>query len=462
MTASVSLRIARLQYDEVRRHLFSSYPREEAAIIVAGECVVGDHTTLLAREIIPVPNDAYQTKEGLFMQVSAEFLSGIIKRCRREDATFLLAHSHPFSTTHVGFSGIDDGGEAALVPKLEERLPGRIHGFLVFGHESVAARAWHDGRDRSRPLTHIDVVGEQVERVVPSNAQRPKPAPIQRMHARQALAIGDATQRRLYDTTVVVIGAGGLGSQVCIQLVHTGVRRIIVIDDDILEETNRGRVLVSTPADVETTDKVEIIKRYAATVNPAVEVVALSASILEVTAQAYLREADVILCCTDTIASRAAINRVAYQYLLPVIDIGMDVQLGDDGTPRASAGRVMLLYPDGPCLECMGIVSGEALDREAGTRPCSDDEPPRTGPAPSAIFLNGVVASLAVTRLVDLLGGWQKDRPLDRYEMFLPLSGTLKSFTMTPTIKCTLCRELRGLGDALALPGGPPPTNNGD
>lgn len=454
MNRAVSLRIARSHYEELRHHLFSSHPREEAAILIAGECAVGDRTILLVREVIPVPNDGFQTKEGLFMQVAPEFLATILKRCRLEHASFILAHSHPFSTSRVGFSGIDDGGEAALVPRLNERLEGRTHGFLVFGHDSVAARAWGPGEATNRPMTHIDVVGERVERVVPSNAPTPAQRTIERMHARQTLVVGERTQRRLYESTVVVVGAGGLGTHVCVQLIHMGVRRLIVVDDDVLEETNRGRVIASRSDDVDATAKVEILRRYAAEVGSAVEIVPVARSILEVEAQAMLREAEVVMCCTDNVASRQVVNRVAYQYLLPVIDMGMDVQLDGNVLPRAAAGRVMLLHPDGPCLECMGIVTGEALDREAGARPCSEDAQDGAGAAPSCIFLNGVVGSLAVARLVDVLGGWQHDRPSERYEMFLPLTGAIRSYAMTPSAKCTLCKELRGFADDLALPGG--------
>ncbi|MGH8245543.1 MAG: HesA/MoeB/ThiF family protein, partial [Gammaproteobacteria bacterium] len=238
---------------------------------------------------------------------------------------------------------------------------------------------------------------------------------------------------------------------------HAGVGRLTIIDDDIAEEANRSRVISMTPQDVaQRTPKVEILMRYGQLVNPAIRIDAIKDSVEDVDVQRLVREADFIFGCTDNIASRVPLNRLVYQYLIPMLDMGMDLQRKErPGAIRAAAGRVMLVQPDGPCLECMGIITGEALSREGGRRPCKDEgggDPENH--AASAIFLNGVVASLAVTRWVDTLGAFQRDRKPGLYEMFLPLHGTMKFYAMEPEAKCTLCKELRGFADGLALPGG--------
>lgn len=444
-------------FDGLQKHLIRDHGREEAALLLAGVARLEGKLVLTVREVIPVPDPGFQTKGGLFLQVDPEFLAPVIKRCRYEKASLFIAHSHPFSDTTVGFSGIDDGGERALVPRLRMRVPDRPHGALVFGRRSVAARVWLEGAENSTPIDRIRIVGERSVEFVPSNADGGEERSlVLKMHDRQVLAIGEEVQRRIYRAHVVVVGCGGIGSQVVVQLLHAGVGRLTIVDDDGAEEANRSRVVSMTPGDVaQKTAKVDIMKRYGEAVNPAVRLEAVRGSSEDVGVQRLIREADFIFCCTDNIASRVPLNRLAYQYLIPLLDMGMDLQRsGRPGEIRAAAGRVMLIQPDGPCLECMGIITGEALNREGGRRPCGDDDENPASHAASAIFLNGVVASLAVTRWLDALGAFQRERKPGLYEMFLPLHGTLKAYSLEPAVKCTLCKELRGFADDLALPGG--------
>ena len=61
---------------------------------------------------------------------------------------------------------------------------------------------------------------------------------------------GEEGQNKIEAQKVAVVGAGGLGSQICQALAYTGVRSIGVIDDDRLDETNMNRVAGAFPPDI--------------------------------------------------------------------------------------------------------------------------------------------------------------------------------------------------------------------
>lgn len=465
MVTRKEIRITGGDYAKLRDHVLKHATREEAALLVAGCSTTDDAVILTVRDVILVPDGGFQTKEGLFLQIDPEFLAPVIKRCRHEPASLIMVHSHPFSHEGVAFSGIDDRGEEDLVPRLQARAPGRPHATMVFGRASVAARVWLPGADSSVAVDRIVVVGEREDIITPSNAPPPETARVDTTYGRQRLVLGDDAQQRLRNARVAVVGAGGLGSQVAVHLIHAGVRTLYVVDDDTLEESNRPRVLASQPGDVrDDLAKVDIVARYAAAVNPDVQVIPIRGSIEDAEVQRRLRDSEVFICCTDNLASRAALNRLAYQYLVPIVDIGMDVQLEGraPGAVKNAAGRVMYVHPEGPCLECLQIVSHEALQREAGARPCADDEDKGIPPAPSAVFLNGTVAALAVTRWISTFSSIGRERVPRTFEMYLPTRGTVRSMAIGDLKPCGNCSDIRGFADDAPLPGAiaPPPAQD--
>ena len=76
-------------------------------------------------------------------------------------------------------------------------------------------------------------------------------------------------QLQLFRSKVAVVGSGGLGGYILEQLARLGVGQIVAIDDDVFEENNLNRQLLSTPAHLGRV-KVEVAAERIADVNPAV------------------------------------------------------------------------------------------------------------------------------------------------------------------------------------------------
>ena len=71
--------------------------------------------------------------------------------------------------------------------------------------------------------------------------------------------------------------------------------------------------------------------------------------------------------CTDDHEGRLFLNRFAYYYLVPVIDIGLAIEVDDADPPaiRAFDGRVTVLTPPDACLMCRSVVVPEIAAGEA-------------------------------------------------------------------------------------------------
>ena len=84
--------------------------------------------------------------------------------------------------------------------------------------------------------------------------------------------MGEEGQKRLLDASVMVIGAGGLGSPALLYLAAAGIGRIGIIDDDRVDITNLQRQVIHATAAVGSL-KVESAAIRIKKLNPEVEVV---------------------------------------------------------------------------------------------------------------------------------------------------------------------------------------------
>jgi hypothetical protein len=245
-----------------------------------------------------------------------------------------------------------------------------------------------------------------------------------------------------------LVGLGGGGSHIAQQLAHIGLGRFLPIDPDFIEDTNLNRLVGATMEDVKLgTAKVDIAERVIKGVNPAAEVIKRRTNWTEVTAE--LRDVDVIFSCVDSISCRNELESFARRFLIPLIDIGMDVH--ESSGEFSIGGQVMLSMPGKPCMRCMGLVTDEALAKEA-------ERYGAAGGRPQVVWPNGTLASIAVGFFMKLVTPWetQKATPL-----LLEYDGDLQ--TVTPSNKLAYlpahCKHFDSLdelgdpfwtGDALA------------
>lgn len=214
--------------------------------------------------------------------------------------------------------------------------------------------------------------------------------------ARQSF-LGANSAEILAQSRVGVIGLGGGGSHVCQQLAHVGVGKFVVVDPDRISSTNLNRLVGGTWFDVLLRrKKTTIAKRQIKRVNRNARVTPLPhewQNHLDA-----LKGCDIIIGCLDQVRAKDELDAFCRRYLIPFIDIGMDVHEIPSGF--LIAGQAALSFAGGPCLRCLGVVTEDALATEAGNYGAA-------GENPQVVWPNGVLASTAVGLAIQLLTPWQ-------------------------------------------------------
>ncbi|GAA2133165.1 hypothetical protein GCM10009760_09040 [Kitasatospora kazusensis] len=376
---------------------------------------------------------------------TADFVAAALTRCRQEGWSLIEAHSHPFDHgSGTTFSGVDWSSDRAKMPRVAGLLPeNALHATMVLGRSHLDAH-YYDRKSASiRPIHRVRVLGAvgavgavggrvdapQLLRITPTSSAATAPptaptAPRRRAwgrhrqdsggaaddqrYDRQIPLIGRETQQQLAETTVAIVGLGGLGSFTALECAHLGVGRLVLVDPDTVEPSNLNRLIGATEAAVGR-PKVEVYADLVRAVAPACTVDTVQDSILSSDALGPVRAADLVLGCVDSHGARLVLNQLAVQYVIPYLDAGSGARLDDAHRVSRLGGQVQAVLPGLGCLECRGFIDARraAFDlapQHIRSREIAHGYGTRE-PAPSVVFLNGLVASLLVAQTVQLLSG---------------------------------------------------------
>lgn len=229
--------------------------------------------------------------------------------------------------------------------------------------------------------------------------------------------LGPDSDQVLQDLTVGLVGLGGGNSHVVQQLAHLGVGGFVLVDDDIISETNLNRLVGGTLEDVlAARPKTEIAKRVVLSVNPEARIACHQAKWQEVAE--HLRACDIIIGGVDRIVAKSELEAFCRRFMIPYIDMGMDVHRLGDADNFLVAGQVVLSSPGTPCLRCLGVVTDNALTEEAA-------QYGDAGGKPQVVWPNGILASTAIGLLVQLFIPWHGRPVRSAYFAFDANEGTL-------------------------------------
>ena len=131
--------------------------------------------------------------------------------------------------------------------------------------------------------------------------------------------VGSAGQRRLLDSRVLIIGAGGLGSPVAIYLALAGIGTLGIVDYDVVDVTNLQRQILHHDADIGRS-KVESARETLLAYNPDLNVATYEEPITSENAMEMMAGFDVVVSGADNFAARYLINDAAYLSGKPLVD----------------------------------------------------------------------------------------------------------------------------------------------
>jgi molybdopterin/thiamine biosynthesis adenylyltransferase len=265
---------------------------------------------------------------------------------------------------------------------------------------------------------------------------------ISERYHRNILLFGAEGQRKLCNTTVAVIGTGGLGSPLIQHLALLGVKRVISIDDDGLDETNRNRLIGAKHDDPIGSAKVDLMNRMIHEINPEVESIPLQRGLVSEEAFNAIRNVDWIFGCFDKDGPRAILNELCATYRKPYIDLASDVP-----EPGIYGGRVCVSMEGNGCLDCLGLLDRKAVRRYLETAEQREREDNIYGidrgaleaKGPSVSPVNGVVASLAATEFMVTVTGL---RPPTRLQEYRGWESKVVRITDLPRPDCFFCTEI--------------------
>ena len=161
---------------------------------------------------------------------------------------------------------------------------------------------------------------------------------------------GLEAQQRLGQSHVLVVGAGGLGSAALMYLASAGIGRISIADGDNVDLTNLQRQVVHRE-DTVGMNKALSAKRQLSAINSTITIDAIQQRLSGKTLDAAVRNADVILDCSDNFATRHAINRACVQYKKALVlgaGVRFDGQITSFDLRRSDSPCYHCLFPDQP------------------------------------------------------------------------------------------------------------------
>ena len=155
--------------------------------------------------------------------------------------------------------------------------------------------------------------------------------------------IGSDGQRKLCGSSVLVIGAGGLGAPVLQYLTAAGIGHIGVMDHDIVSESNLNRQVLYVTGDIGHMKAARAAERLKM-MNENAEITVVADKLTDENAVDYIQGYDALALCLDSIEARAIANRACVQAGVPFVEAGV----------HGFYGTVTTVAPgETPCYACI-------------------------------------------------------------------------------------------------------------
>lgn len=366
------LRIRAQDKQELLRTLFHRYPDREWGTFFRFGFRRTKWGILLTYvdAILPLPGDLDRRSSIV------EFRPGYIQRALigldEHPLAIGVIHSHP-EGCGVAPSSTDNDMDSYFSEELERFSAGRPYASIIVakdenGRLSFSGRVFDKGTwlDLGTILTQgKSFMRELSTRFVSLSKGLTESDSVERV----AQLLGSGATQTLGRAVIGVVGASGTGTPALHTLARAKIGRLVVVDPGRVKVSNHERNLAMKYTDLEVDlkpYKVTVARRMIGEINPQIEVRSFVGDVLDDMVLDELVQCDVILGCSDTNYARAALGDIAAQYLVPVIDLAVQM--------RANKGQLLeqlcevAYYTGGsPCPWCCNRVTASAIRFETST-----------------------------------------------------------------------------------------------
>jgi adenylyltransferase/sulfurtransferase len=229
--------------------------------------------------------------------------------------------------------------------------------------------------------------------------------------------VGEEGQQRLLDSSVLVVGAGGLGSPAALYLAAAGVGRIGIIDADHVEESNLQRQVLFEASQVGHAKTTAARERLQA-LNPELVVEEFHERLTVTNALGIAENFDLIVDGSDNFPTRYLTNDTAFFLKKPLVY----------GSIFQFDGQITVFHPskEGPCYRCLVPV------------PPAADAVPNCAEAGVLGALPGVIGSLQAMEALKILLGIGTP-PYGKLLCYAALNSRFRTLRLRPDPACILC-----------------------
>lgn len=308
-------------------------------------------TSIVTDIVLPESGDRTLEPAGN-VSFSGRYLSRATRQAVQSAQGLVFMHSHP-TTGWQGMSDVDVKAERDRIADVARTTGWPLVGMTIGTDGHWSARIWKGNAvKRSRLMSKKVRVVERSRLVVWQ-----QPIHNRRRSDRQRRTVqswGEAKQRCIEAVRIGIVGLGSVGSVVAEGLARLGIRDVVLIDHDTVENHNLDRLLNAGPRDVGRlkTDIAERAVRKGSSAR-AVRVKNLPIPLQTREAYAQAKDCDILVSCVDGPVARDVLNRIAYRDGVPVVDGGVEIRTSDDtGNMYAARWKVHLVNPYNECLRC--------------------------------------------------------------------------------------------------------------
>ncbi len=234
---------------------------------------------------------------------------------------------------------------------------------------------------------------------------------------------GEVGQEKLLQSSVLLIGAGGLGSPLALYLAAAGVGRLGIMDFDVVDVSNLQRQIIHRTQDVGTS-KAKSARRGVNDLNPATVVEIYEEGITSANALEIIAKYDIVIDGTDNFPTRYLVNDAAV--MLGKVNIYGSIYRFEGQATVFDSRKGADGERNGPCYRCLV------------------PEPPPPGEVPSCAeggvlgVLPGIIAMIQATEAVKILTGIGK--PLTgRLMLYDALNMAFRERRLRKDPQCPVC-----------------------
>lgn len=164
-------------------------------------------------------------------------------------------------------------------------------------------------------------------------------------YARNKELINSDEQEKLSEFTVAVVGLGGLGGNISEQLARLGIGNLILIDTDVVDETNLNRQLFATEKNIGQV-KAEAAKERLMDVNSGINYIFHSVYLNDSNAESILSKANIVVDAVDNVPTRFLLQDMCKRLNIPLVHGSIGGWYGQVSFIMPGDDSLNLIYPE--------------------------------------------------------------------------------------------------------------------